>query len=161
MKYVIVLIFLVGIFIAVINLFGKFYPQRISTPPPSSSITSTPSQKPTVIPSITQDLKRNIYITYPKNGEQLNLPFTISGEARVFENQFNYRILDANGKKLIEGSAYANSLDSGLYGPFTIEIKSLPPIDSPMIFIEVFDYSPKDGSEIDKVIVSAEVRSKK
>jgi hypothetical protein len=60
-------------------------------------------------------------------------------------------VRDGKGTQVIEGSAYANSPDVGQYGPFHITIDSLPTTQSAHITIEVFDYSAKDGSQIDTV----------
>lgn len=95
----------------------------------------------------------NIYLTSPKNGEKVDNPFSVTGEARVFENQFNYRLKDKDGTTLAEGPAYANSPNIGKYGPFEIKIIYTNPKSSQGT-LELFDYSAKDGSEIDKISVS-------
>jgi len=95
----------------------------------------------------------NIIVTSPRDGEEIGLPAEIRGEARVFENQLNYRIMDANGKILAENYALADSPDIGRYGPFIILANYAEP-ETESGSIEVFNYSAKDGSEENKVAVS-------
>lgn len=79
----------------------------------------------------------------------------VKGKARVFENQFNVR-LSGGGKKIYEGSATTDAQDVGIFGNFEVSIpisaQDLAGVSD--IKLEVFDYSAKDGSEIDKVIVN-------
>jgi hypothetical protein len=94
----------------------------------------------------------NILIYSPIPNEEVSLPFELVGEARVFENAFNYRVTDASGTILAENMAYANAPDTGMYGRFDIHVK-FAKSSSDNGYIEVFDYSAKDGLEIDKVAV--------
>lgn len=93
----------------------------------------------------------NIKLTLPTANSTITLPFVISGEARVFENQLRYRLLECDGKVLDEGYLTANAADMGLYGPFNVQVTSIPNISSKNGCIEVFSNSPKDGSEINVV----------
>jgi hypothetical protein len=102
-------------------------------------------------PSIAQST--NIKLLSPRQGQTVSIPFTIRGEARVFENQLNYRVKDAKGTVLLEGNTMANSPDVGQFGPFEVEVKTLDLPKGSKIKIEVFTYSPKDGSEIDNVSI--------
>lgn len=109
-----------------------------------------------LIPSEVRILKEpNIIVFSPQVNEIVGGTLTAQGIARVFENQFNVRIV-ANGKKAFEKGVMANSPDAGLYGPYEtkINIASLGLTDGDTFSLEVFDYSAKDGSEIDKVVVS-------
>lgn len=100
----------------------------------------------------------NIKVSVPKSGDEVGLPLTISGEARVFENQFNYELKDGNGKFLSSGSLYANSPDVGQFGAFNKEIfYEEPETDSGIL--EVFDYSAKDGTK--ENIVAVQLKFKK
>lgn len=110
----------------------------------SSPISSNPSEVP---------VNANIIVTSPKSMDNVSLPIIIRGRARVFENQFNYKILDVNKKVILEGNAYANSPDAGQFGDFAIQITSLPTMRANSLTIEVFDYSAKDGSQIDTVSI--------
>lgn len=99
-----------------------------------------------------QEPVANIIVESPKPGDSASYPLVIAGKARIFENQFNYRLKDENGAVLMEGWAYANSPDAGLFGPFEIRV-AYPAPSSEEGTVELFDFSMKDGSEIDKVIV--------
>lgn len=103
-------------------------------------------------PHATPSYSENIKVTYPKPGQLVSPSTAIKGEARVFENSFAYRVLDSNGKKLLEGHAMADAPDVGQFGPFDVTIEFSTP-SSGTGTIEVFEYSAKDGSEINKVVV--------
>lgn len=94
----------------------------------------------------------NIKVTNLKINQEVSFPFTISGEAKVFENQFNYKILDSKGILLKEGAIYAKD------GKFEVKITSLKTKDTKIV-AEIFDESAKDGSEIDKVIIPLQLKS--
>jgi hypothetical protein len=94
----------------------------------------------------------NIKITAPLTNSLVTYPFIISGEARVFENQLNYRILDSVGKEIKKGSVVAKAKEAGEFGLFEIRITSLSTKGS-FGTLEIFDYSAKDGSEVDKVTI--------
>ena len=90
--------------------------------------------------------EQNIVVDSPKADETVGRHLIIKGSARVFENQFNWKVLDANkGIELKSGTAYANVADAGFFGPFEIETV-LPEADAAKILLQVFDYSAKDGS---------------
>ena len=92
----------------------------------------------------------NIIVDLPKANETIGLPVVIRGKARVFENTFNYRIKKSNGNVIMESYAIANSPDIGQFGPFEI-LANYPDPGDDEGSIEVFEYSAKDGSEINKV----------
>ncbi len=109
-----------------------------------------------IIPSEVRILKEpNIIVFSPQINETVGGTLTAQGIARVFENQFNVKIV-VNGKKEFEKGVMANSPDAGLYGPYEtkINIAGLGIKDGEEFTLEAFDYSAKDGSEIDKVVVS-------
>lgn len=94
----------------------------------------------------------NITVTTPKPGDIIGMPVRITGEARVFENSFTYRVKDAEGRILIEKSAMTNAQDAGQFGFYEINTNyAVPKTENG--FIEVFEYSPKDGAEINMVSV--------
>lgn len=95
----------------------------------------------------------NIIVDFPKNGETIGLPVTIKGKARVFENTVNYRIKDSEGKIILERYTNADSEDVGQFGSFE-ETVNYPDPEDEKGTVEVFEYSAKDGSEINKVEIS-------
>lgn len=123
---------------------------------PSSTTLVTPAL-PLTTPGITNSTaapeELNITVTSPTNDEAVRLPMIISGQARVFENQLSYRIVDENGAILSSGNTMANSPDMGKFGPYTITINDLGNFTHGKMSIEVFQNSARDGSEIDKVTI--------
>lgn len=101
-------------------------------------------------PTVTQK-SENISIESPKANTKVSIPFIVKGEARVFENQLNYRVLDEKRNRVLEGSILANAKKIGEFGPYEITVSGLTLKGK--ITLEVFDYSAKDGSEVDKVII--------
>ncbi len=97
-------------------------------------------------------LNENIKVYSPTYNQTVQPTFTIKGEARVFENVFQYRVKDKNGKILVQNHAMANSPDVGQYGPFEVKVV-LPDTHSQIGTIEVFVYSAKDGSEEEMVTI--------
>lgn len=94
----------------------------------------------------------NIKVFAPTPNAEIRSPVLIRGEARVFENQFAYRLRDADGTELVRGMAAANSPDVGQFGGFELTV-NFPRGRGTSGTIEVFQYSAQDGSEIDKVVV--------
>lgn len=92
----------------------------------------------------------NIVVDEPTPGSTVDLPLTLKGKARVFENAFSYRVRDADDSILIEGFSMAQSPDIGMFGPFDLDV-IYPQPKSDHGFVEVFDYSAKDGYEQDMV----------
>ena len=82
-------------------------------------------------------------------------PFQLNGTTTVFENQFNYEVIDDLGNVIAQGMAYANSLDIGLPGPFTINdyFDSNPATSTGKV--ELIEYSARDGSR--QVLLSVPV----
>ncbi|MHB8831067.1 MAG: Gmad2 immunoglobulin-like domain-containing protein [Patescibacteria group bacterium] len=75
-------------------------------------------------------------------------PFVFYGTTTVFENQFAWRVKDDKGTVVAGGRAYANSPDAGQPGPFKIKafFDKLPQTKEGVF--ELYDESPKDGSDI-------------
>lgn len=103
--------------------------------------------------------EKNITVDFPKKNETLNFPFEIKGSARVFENTANVRIIDkTTNEYLYEGIITTDSKEMGEFGEFAKTIGyfyNMP--ESEDIIIEVLWFSPKDGSELDKVSIPIKV----
>ncbi len=93
----------------------------------------------------------NIVVNSPVSGSSVSSVFVVKGRARVFENVVNYRVSDTKSNVLLEGSVLAKSKDAGQFGDFNFTISGLT--GKGQIILQLFDYSAKDGSEIDKVII--------
>lgn len=92
-----------------------------------------------------------IWVTTPVSGQKVVSPVEVRGSARVFEATVSARLLDATGKVLAQGFGTASEGAPGR-GEFVL---SLPfGVASPgKGQVEVFWASPKDGKELDKVVV--------
>ncbi|MDO8602176.1 MAG: Gmad2 immunoglobulin-like domain-containing protein [bacterium] len=94
----------------------------------------------------------NIKVYSPRPGDPVADPVIIVGEARVFENTFNYRVKDATGAVLGQGFNNALAPDIGQFGPFSVALSITKPATS-YGTVEVFNFSAKDGSEQDVVSI--------
>lgn len=94
----------------------------------------------------------NIVVAQPVSGDVVGLPLMIVGQARVFENVFQYRVKDDAGNVLAAGHAMADAPDVGQYGSFTLSVNYEEPTTATGV-VEVFSYSARDGAEQDMVSV--------
>jgi hypothetical protein len=109
-----------------------------------------PSATPTPIAS------ENIIITAPLADDNIGQRFEVRGTARVFENVVTIRLKEKlSGRVIGETNAYADAPDTGQFGDFTagIELSDTSLRAGTEFVLEVFQYSAKDGSEIDKVSI--------
>lgn len=122
---------------------------------PSASMPTKPCVQSKNNPAPTVNPNANIILQSPKVGDTLSSQFVIKGRAKVFESQLNFRVRGSNGQSLIEGTMAAKASGAGKFGPFEAIVSSMP---KGKTTIEVFDHSPKDGSEIDKVSVEVTIK---
>ncbi len=119
-----------------------------------SSLSAIPFFAPTATP--TPLASQNITVTSPKTNDQISQLFTVSGRARVFENVVIIRLKEKlSGKIVGEIPATTNAQDMGQYGDFNAGIQLSDPnlrVGTEFV-VEVFQYSAKDGKEIDKVSI--------
>ncbi|MBI2621097.1 MAG: Gmad2 immunoglobulin-like domain-containing protein [Candidatus Levybacteria bacterium] len=123
-----------------------------------------PFASPTPFPTIASDSEtisdsittapassENIEILSPRSGDTVGSGFAVKGNARTFESNVVIRLLDSEGNVLIETYTTANAPDAGQFGPFekVLEFQT----DDSAGTLDVFQYSAKDGSEIDKVTI--------
>lgn len=109
-----------------------------------------PTATPTPIAS------ENIVLVSPTAEGHIGQKFLVQGRARVFENLVTIRLKEKlSGRVMGQLQAYADAPDVGQFGDFTAGIElSDPSIRSGTEFIlEVFQFSAKDGSEIDKISI--------
>ncbi len=154
-------LFLIGIALFTILFVGVVLFKKHTVP--SGPITSSPQSQSRSASHNTNHrsipTEANIAVTSPKPNDTVQFPIIITGKARVFESQLNYRITDEKGNVLSKGDTTANSPDAGQFGPFTITVSSLGDFTSGKMTIEIFDYSAKDGSEIDKVTIPITIQA--
>lgn len=150
--YIILLLILIPAAIFITFVAKNRVPQKISNPfamtTPFPTI-SRPSSEEITHESITPAASQNIEVLAPFMGDNVKSGFIVKGNARTFENNVAIRLLDSNGNILIETFTTANAPDMGQFGPFEKSINFST--DDTSGKLEVFQYSAKDGSEIDKV----------
>lgn len=96
---------------------------------------------------------KNVVVSSLIDHQVIGNPFIILGRARAFESVVNWRVSDAHGNVLGQGSVMTNAQDMGLYGSFRVRafFAAIPETDTGMA--QVFTMSPKDGSEQDMVSI--------
>jgi immunoglobulin-like protein involved in spore germination/sporulation and spore germination protein len=135
--------FVVGILIAGAVVFFLF--------PRSTNENGTPTVSPTPTPT----KEKNIIIEFPKPGAVVENPIRVTGKARVFEATYAFRLRDANEKILFEGNGMTTGPSVPEYGNFDFKV-AVPAGSTKDLFIEVFEFSAKDGSvtNLDRVPVT-------
>jgi hypothetical protein len=108
---------------------------------------TTPAEK-----VVTRSQSENIRLIDPQPNQKIDNPVLITGEARVFENAFNYRLLDGTGGQIAGGFAFARAEDAGLYGPFSVKLMYQKPTTATGT-IELYTHSLENGEEIDMVSI--------
>ena len=96
----------------------------------------------------------NIIVDMPEPNDIVGESFTVNGRARVFENQFNIRVL-SEGAPIYLAHVMADAPDVGLFGEFQYEVKLDPAKTRGIteVVLEVYENSARDGSEINKVTI--------
>jgi hypothetical protein len=120
--------------------------------------TPTPATAPTGVP--TDDLPA-IVIEAPELGAIVEVPFTISGTANVFEAALSVQVLTADGQLVCQHNIMATS-GSGTRGDWTTTM-AFPPPEPPAgnaavpMIVRALSYSARDGSEENVVTVDINV----
>ena len=126
-----------------LSLIGAGCLQKSVAPDPSGDVDEV-----TTVEQVSES--GNITVTSPIDGDAVTSPLSVTGTARVFENNVNWRILDADDVELATGFATADAPDVGEFGAYEMRI-FLPVIETETFFLEVLSYSAKDGSAQDQV----------
>lgn len=119
------------------------------------TILNQPGNLPTPTPLVATS--GNIVIYSPTPNERVSQTFQVKGKVRVFENTFSLRVKNKiTGKVYLAASTQANAKDAGVFTEFTYNAQLTPdatlrPGDT--LLLEVFQFSAKDGTEIDKVTI--------
>lgn len=121
-------------------------PFAVNTPFPT--ISNLPKETTETVP-IAPSSSQNIEVLSPLMGDSVKSGFGVKGNARTFESTVNIRLIDSSGNVIVETVTMANAPDAGQFGPFE-KVLNFKTTDTSGI-LEVFQYSAKDGSEIDKV----------
>jgi hypothetical protein len=113
---------------------------------------------PTKPPKQESTASRNMRVSSPQPGDLIaSRTFTLRGECRTFENTGSYRLRAVNGTVLAEGHFTATG-EMGKFSPYTTTVE-LKNAYTGAAVLEVFQFSAKDGSEIDKVILPLRVKT--
>lgn len=95
----------------------------------------------------------NIKVSLPVKRQRVGAhSLVIVGEARVFENNVQWRVKDEDGNVLDSGYATANAPDIGQFGPFVIYATYLADAGTNGT-VEVYNESARDGSEENVVTI--------
>ncbi len=113
-----------------------------------------------------QPFKRNlsavyepvIWVNSPIADQTIISPVRIKGNARIFEAMVSYRLRDADGNILAQGSTMA-AAGAPERGDFEAQL-SFTPASVGKGQLEVYEVSMKDGSEMNMVIVPVQWQSK-
>lgn len=129
---------------------GSIITNPFAFPTPYPTIAANSEPMPEFI-SMAPSSSLNIEVLSPRSGDNITSGFVVKGNARTFESNVAIRLSDSAGNLLTETFTLANAPDAGQFGPFEKEL--IFQTDSETGTLEVFQYSAKDGSEIDKVTI--------
>ncbi|MGH2499630.1 MAG: Gmad2 immunoglobulin-like domain-containing protein, partial [Candidatus Limnocylindria bacterium] len=104
-----------------------------------------------------QAVAGNTAVYAPRFGETVARDFTVSGLARAFEANVLWRVRDSADRVVANGNTTASIGTSAVWGTYQFPVR-LPASVSGNVTLEVFQSSPRDGSETDKVAVPLQVR---
>ncbi|MDE3192221.1 MAG: Gmad2 immunoglobulin-like domain-containing protein [Chloroflexota bacterium] len=99
----------------------------------------------------------NTAVYAPVRGAQVGRTFHLSGAVRAFEATYLWRVVDTNGAVVAAAPATASIGTSPLWGAAETDV-TLPASVSGNVTLEVYQVSPKDGSQISIVAVPLVVR---
>lgn len=95
---------------------------------------------------------KNISVRVPHSGQKVESPLIVEGLERTFEQNVVVRLKDAGDRELAKVATTGTAPDLGIHGLYRAELI----FEKPKTLegaLEVFQNSPKDGSEIDKVTI--------
>lgn len=95
----------------------------------------------------------NVLISTPRPGDTISTPLMINGLARAFENRVQVRLRNAEGVEVRKTSFSAKKGEVGTYIALAVDLVFAQPTVPQDGTLEVFTIAPKDGSEVDKVII--------
>ena len=162
---IIVAVAVIGLVLIWQRLPAKVPPPPAGGAPPVSSGTPTstePVAEPTpgvvsnpraVPPGMICGEQNAICVASAVTDMLLTNPITVTGTAIAFENQFSWKIADANGNVIEQGNVMANAPDAGQSGDFQIRsfYASLP--HTAIGTLVLFEASAKDGQPIHQLTI--------
>ncbi len=118
---------------------------EISTPLPPETVEEDPEEQ-------IWSASGNISVSTPKPNTVVSSPLIVEGLERTFEQNVVVRLKDAGDRELAKVAVTGTAPDAGIHGPYRAELTFETPATKTGT-LEVFQGSPKDGSEIDKVTI--------
>ena len=121
--------------------------------PAGPSPTPAPTAVPNVCdanPSPVNPASPNVVVNSPEEGDVVTSPMRITGEASVFEAQFNVTVYGELGGVIAEASGMTE--EGQRLAPFELELPFAVSREQPAC-LWVYAISPRDGSRIDVVQV--------
>jgi hypothetical protein len=100
----------------------------------------------------------NVKVTSPAPYQEVGLPLQLKGSSRVFEGVTNYRLKNADGSVILEDFMLTQMPENAEFVPFEAMVY-YPEPSTETGTVEVFEYSAKDGSEINKVSIPISFQS--
>ncbi len=105
--------------------------------------------------AISGDQNEAVYAPAPNT--EIGHAFTLSGAARAHDTTINFRVRDGRQNVVLDGVTKASIGASSVWGGYDSTV-SLPTSVSGNVTLEVFEVSPKDGTELSKVTIPLRVR---
>ncbi|TMD57560.1 MAG: hypothetical protein E6I87_14635, partial [Chloroflexi bacterium] len=102
-------------------------------------------------------LARSTAVYLPTVGNAVSHAFTLAGAANAFEANVPWRMRDAAGNIVVNGTLHASLGTSAAWGIFDQQI-AVPPAVSGNVTLEVFLLSQRDGIETDSIKIPLSVR---
>lgn len=151
------------ILLVVILVLALFLPNntkttKVAKPTPSQVVEQTNPPSPNAN-SQTAVASANIIVTSPSPNQKVGSKFKLTGQARVFENVFAFRLKNKRTNKIYaQAPTMTDGNEMGQFGNFNFEINyqnNSPDLkDNDGLILEVYQNSPKDGVEVDKVTIN-------
>lgn len=136
--------YVLTIAVVVVVIAGAWWFFKTPAQAPSDTPTPTASSNASPVPSISG--QGSIILTSPKNGNLVDSPILVTGQARAFENQFTIQLQDATGRVVYQTGVMSDGGGNGQWGNFMLYIPV--PVEAGQDFkVEALEYSMKgDGT---------------
>ena len=117
-------------------------PGESVSPSPTASVSASTSPSPTSTPT-----SSNITITSPLANAMVDSPILVTGQARVFENQFLVQIKNSSGTVVASAHVMTDAKDAGQFGNYSVKIPIPAGAATDTMKVEAVSYAAKgDGS---------------
>ncbi|MBI4004540.1 Gmad2 immunoglobulin-like domain-containing protein [Candidatus Roizmanbacteria bacterium] len=127
--------------------------QNVSNKTTGEVTTIVPTSTVSKLDGIVMSDSGNILISVPRPGDTITTPLMINGLARSFENRVQIRLKNKDGVEVRKTSFTAKKGEVGTHIALSIDLTFAQPTVPQDGTLEVFTIAPRDGSEVDKVII--------